>query len=99
MLHRPRLLFLDEPTVGLDPAARRAVWQHIAQLRDTYGTTIFLTTHFMEETDTLCHRVAIMHHGSVAAIGTPAELKAAIGGNGATLDDVFIETSERKPPP
>jgi ABC-2 type transport system ATP-binding protein len=90
MLHRPRLLFLDEPTVALDPAARRAVWEHIAQLRDTYGTTIFLTTHFMEEADTLCHRVAIMHHGAVAAIGTPAELKQAIGGNGATLDDVFM---------
>jgi len=90
MLHRPRLLFLDEPTVGLDPAARRAVWEHIAQLRDTYGTTIFLTTHFMEEADKLCRRVAIMHRGTVAAIGTPAELKAAIGGNGATLDDVFM---------
>ena len=90
MLHRPRLLFLDEPTVGLDPAARRAVWEHITQLRDTYGTTIVLTTHFMEEADALCHRVAIMHHGTVAALGTPAELKAAIGGNGATLDDVFM---------
>ncbi|HEX9370371.1 MAG TPA: ATP-binding cassette domain-containing protein [Roseiflexaceae bacterium] len=90
MLHRPKLLFLDEPTVGLDPAARRAVWEHITQLRDTYGTTIFLTTHFMEEADSLCRRVAIMHHGKVAAIGAPVELKASIGGNGATLDDVFM---------
>jgi ABC-2 type transport system ATP-binding protein len=90
MLHRPRLLFLDEPTVGLDPAARRAVWEHILELRDTYGTTILLTTHLMEEADNLCRRVAIMHQGTIAALGTPAELKAAIGGNGATLDDVFM---------
>jgi ABC-2 type transport system ATP-binding protein len=90
MLHQPQVVFLDEPTVGLDPAARRAVWEHIMQLRDTYGTTIVLTTHFMEEADQLCHRVAIMHHGTLAAIGTPAELKGSIGGNGVTLDDVFL---------
>jgi len=89
MLHRPQVLFLDEPTVGLDPLARKAVWEHIARLRTDYGTTIFLTTHYMEEADSLCHRVAIMHLGEVAAIGTPAELKASIGGNGVTLDDVF----------
>ena len=89
MLHRPRVLFLDEPTVGLDPTARRAVWEHILDLRDQFGTTIILTTHYMEEADSLCHRVAIMHLGKVAAIGTPSELKAAIGGDGATLDDVF----------
>jgi ABC-2 type transport system ATP-binding protein len=89
MLHRPRVLFLDEPTVGLDPIARKAVWEHIERLRGEYGTTIFLTTHYMEEADTLCRRVAIMHLGRVAAIGTPAELRASIGGNGATLDDVF----------
>lgn len=63
MLHRPRLLFLDEPTVGLDPLARKAVWEHIARLRTDYSTTIFLTTHYMEEADSLCHRVAIMHLG------------------------------------
>jgi ABC-2 type transport system ATP-binding protein len=90
MLHRPRLLFLDEPTVGLDPGARRAVWEHIQQLRRDYGTTILLTTHMMEEAEGLCTRVAIMHLGQVVATGTPAELKAAIGGNGASLDDVFI---------
>jgi ABC-2 type transport system ATP-binding protein len=90
LLHRPRLLFLDEPTVGLDPAARRAVWDHIEHLRDAYGMTILLTTHFMEEADTLCRRVAIMHHGKLAIVGTPADLKASIGGNGATLDDVFL---------
>jgi ABC-2 type transport system ATP-binding protein len=55
-LHRPRVLFLDEPTVGLDPLARKAVWDHIEQLRGKYGTTIILTTHYMEEAETLCRR-------------------------------------------
>jgi ABC-2 type transport system ATP-binding protein len=90
MLHRPKVLFLDEPTVGLDPAARRAVWEHIIALRDEFDTTIFLTTHLMEEADSLCGRVAIMHLGKVAAIGTPEELKEAVGGEDVTLDDVFI---------
>ncbi|HUI89125.1 MAG TPA: ATP-binding cassette domain-containing protein [Anaerolineales bacterium] len=89
-IHRPRVLFLDEPTTGLDPTARRVVWEHVERLRDDYGTTIVLTTHFMEEADHLCHRVAIMHLGKVAAMGTPTELKASIGGKGTTLDDVFI---------
>ncbi len=90
MLHRPQVLFLDEPTVGLDPVARRAVWDHIEQLRCAYGTTILMTTHLMEEADHLCNRVAIMHLGRVAAIGEPAALKASLGGNGITLDDVFV---------
>ncbi len=90
LLHRPQVLFLDEPTVGLDPSARRAVWEHITQLCAEYGTTIFLTTHLMEEADSLCSRVAIMHRGNVAALGTPSELKSALGGDGTTLDDVFI---------
>jgi ABC-2 type transport system ATP-binding protein len=92
MLHRPRVLFLDEPTVGLDPIARKAVWEHIERLRTDYGTTILLTTHYMEEADELCNRVAIMHLGKVAAIGTPTELKASVG-EGATLDDVFVHYS------
>jgi ABC-2 type transport system ATP-binding protein len=89
MLHRPRVLFLDEPTVGLDPVARHVVWGHISSLRQEFGTTIFLTTHYMEEADQLCQRVAIMHLGQVAVIGAPAELRAAIGGEGTTMDDVF----------
>jgi len=89
-LHRPRLLFLDEPTVGLDPLARKAVWEHIKQLCTQYGTTIFLTTHYMEEADSLCSRVAIMNLGKVVALGTPTALKASIGTGGETLDDVFI---------
>jgi len=92
MLHRPSLLFLDEPTVGLDPIARKTVWDHIQRLRSDYGTTILLTTHYMEEADELCDRVAIMHLGKIAAVGTPAELKASVG-EGATLDDVFVHYS------
>jgi len=90
MLHRPRVLFLDEPTVGLDPAARRMVWEHIGQLRHEFGTTVLVTTHLMEEADTLCRRVAIMHRGVIRVIGTPAELKAGLAQPDATLDDVFM---------
>ena len=89
MLHQPEVLFLDEPTVGLDPVARKAVWEHLEQLRKQSGMTIFLTTHYMEEADSLCDRVAIMHLGKIMAIGSPVELKASIGGDETTLDDVF----------
>ncbi len=88
MLHRPRVLFLDEPTVGLDPMARHAVWQRISQLASEFGTTIFLTTHYMEEAEQMCGRIAFMHLGKVTADGSPAQLKASIGGD-ATLDEVF----------
>lgn len=89
MLHRPRVLFMDEPTVGLDPIARRAVWEHIQKLRSEHGTTIFVTTHYMEEAEAICDRVAIMNHGAIVALGSPAELKSSIGTPNATLDDVF----------
>jgi ABC-2 type transport system ATP-binding protein len=89
MLHRPAVLFLDEPTVGLDPVARRAVWEHIRALRRQFGTTILLTTHYMEEAEELCDVVAIMSRGRVAAVGSPEELKTAAG-SAATLEDVFI---------
>jgi ABC-2 type transport system ATP-binding protein len=89
LLHRPRLLFLDEPTVGLDPIARDAVWEQIERLRGRYGTSIVLTTHYMEEADRLCGRVAVMHRSKVVAIGAPAELKAGLGRDDATLEDVF----------
>jgi ABC-2 type transport system ATP-binding protein len=89
MLHEPSVLFLDEPTVGLDPIARKAVWERIEQLQAEFGTTILLTTHYMDEADSLCSRVAVMHLGKVTALGTPFELKQSIGGNDATLDDVF----------
>ncbi|SRR5579875_1718990 len=89
LLHRPRVLFLDEPTTGLDPVARRAVWDHLTELRAQTGMTIFLTTHYMEEADNLCQRVAIMSHSHVVAVGSPADLKASIDTPDATLDDVF----------
>ena len=81
-LHRPQLMFLDEPTVGLDPLARMAVWEHIQKLRSEFGTSILLTTHLMEEADNLCNRVAIMHMGKVVALGTPKDLKATIDHGG-----------------
>jgi ABC-2 type transport system ATP-binding protein len=90
MLHEPRVLFLDEPTVGLDPSARRAVWDHVTELRSRADVTVMLTTHQMEEADSLCGRVAIMHKGKLVALGTPADLKASIGKRRADLDDVFI---------
>jgi len=90
MLHRPQVLFLDEPTLGLDPLARKAVWRLLNRLRTDFGTTIIVTTHFMEEADRLCKRVAIMHHGKVVVAGSPAELKESLGRENATLDDVFI---------
>ena len=87
-LHRPRVLFLDEPTVGLDPIARDAVWKLLVELRANYGTTLFFTTHYLEEAETHCDRIAIMHLGKVAALGTCRELEASLGA-GHTLNDVF----------
>ena len=89
MMHRPAVLFLDEPTIGLDPVARHAVWQHLRQLQDHYGTTIFLTTHDMEEADHLCQSLVIIHRGQAVAAGSPASLKAQVGPT-ADLDDVFV---------
>lgn len=89
MLHRPQVLFLDEPTVGLDPTARYGVWQRIRELRGQFGTTILMTTHDMDEADQLCESLAFMHQGNLVAQGTPAALKSQQGA-GATLDDVFI---------
>ncbi|OUL28434.1 multidrug ABC transporter ATP-binding protein [Nostoc sp. T09] len=91
ILHRPQIMFLDEPTVGLDPVARNQVWNLVQELRADYGTTIFLTTHFLEEADSLCNRVAIMNQGKVIATGTPTDLKAGLDKPNATLDDVFIQ--------
>jgi len=88
-LHRPRVLFLDEPTVGLDPIARNAVWKHLVDLRKNYGTTLFLTTHYLEEAETYCDRIAIMHLGKVAALGTCKELETSLGSDAHTLDEVF----------
>jgi ABC-2 type transport system ATP-binding protein len=89
MLHRPEVLFLDEPTVGLDPSARHSVWRRILQLRKEFGTTVFMTTHDMGEADYLCDVVAFLHRGALLAKGPPAELKQALG-SAASLDDVFV---------
>ena len=90
LLHQPRVLFLDEPTVGLDPVARKAIWDQLILLKTESNMTIFLTTHSMEEADSLCTRIGIMHRGKIAAIGTPDELKATVAGESPTLDDVFV---------
>lgn len=93
ILHRPHVLFLDEPTVGLDPLARSQVWELVTQLQANYGTTVVLTTHFLEEADHLCDRVAILHRGKTIVTGTPTELKASLKQpehRQITLDDVFI---------
>ncbi|HZQ26365.1 MAG TPA: ATP-binding cassette domain-containing protein, partial [Acidimicrobiales bacterium] len=78
ILHRPRILFLDEPTAGLDPQSRLALWEILEELHAA-GETILLTTHYMEEADQLCDRVAIMDHGRILALDTPAELKRSVG--------------------
>jgi ABC-2 type transport system ATP-binding protein len=88
MLHRPRVIFMDEPTVGLDPAARNTVWNHVRRLRQEYKVTIMMTTHYMAEVEELCDRLAILHHGKIVAQGTVKEVKAGIGPEG-TLDEVF----------
>jgi ABC-2 type transport system ATP-binding protein len=90
MIHEPAVLFMDEPTVGLDPAARRVVWDHVRKLRAEMGTTILLTTHLMEEADELCDAIGVLHAGQLAAIGAPQELKDRVGPH-ASLDDVFVQ--------
>jgi ABC-2 type transport system ATP-binding protein len=81
LVHRPALLFLDEPTIGLDPQSRRVVWDFLKKLIEGDSMTIFLTTHYMEEAETLCGRVAIIDAGKIIAMGTPSALKADIPGN------------------
>ncbi len=85
LVHRPPLVFLDEPTTGLDPQSRSNLWEHIGRLRADLGTTVFLTTHYLEEADILCDRVFIIDHGTIVASGTPDELKRQISGDVVTL--------------
>src|SRR6201999_4035030 len=98
LVNRPSLLILDEPTVGLDPIARDGVWSQVARMQDDFGMTVLLTTHYMQEADALCDRVALMHHGRLQVVGSPAELKRTVSAQAhvtanaaraATLEDVF----------
>jgi len=88
MLHSPRVLFLDEPTIGLDPQTRRSIWNYIAELKEREEITIFMTTHYMDEAE-WCDRIAIMDHGEIVALDSPEELKAGVG-----TDRVMITTDD-----
>ena len=90
MVHAPRLLFLDEPSTGLDPQSRANLWEHLARLREEHGTTIFLTTHYLEEADAMAERILVIDEGRVIADGSPEELKAGMAG-----DVVTIGTNDR----
>ncbi len=85
LIHRPKILFLDEPTLGLDIQTRAKIWEYIRNLRSEHRMTIFLTTHYMDEADKLCDRIAIIDHGKIMAIGTPLELKHSVGGDLVTI--------------
>jgi ABC-2 type transport system ATP-binding protein len=87
-LHTPKILFLDEPTLGLDPQSRNQLWTHVRHLNETEKVTVFLTTHYMDEADRVAHRVAVIDHGRIVAQGTAAELKAQTGAD--SLEAAFL---------
>ena len=89
LLHTPKILFLDEPTLGLDPQSRNQLWTHVKHLNETEGVTVFLTTHYMDEADRVAQRVAVIDHGKIVAIGSSAELKAQTGE--ASLEGAFLK--------
>lgn len=96
LVHLPDVLFLDEPTEGLDPHGRTAIWEVIERLSASLRMTVVLTTHYMEEADLLCDRIAIVDHGRIVASGTPAELKAKLGAGGAvSLEEVYMHSTGR----
>jgi ABC-2 type transport system ATP-binding protein len=86
LVHEPRLVFLDEPTTGLDPQSRANLWTHVRRLRDDLNTTVFLTTHYLDEADALCDRILIIDSGRIVAEGSPEELKSRISGDLVTLE-------------
>jgi ABC-2 type transport system ATP-binding protein len=90
-MHHPKILFLDEPTLGLDPQTRRSIWEHIEKLNRDEKITVILTTHYMEEADYLCNRIAIIDHGKIIAIDTPENLKNMMGGDIITLETSAAE--------
>ena len=85
LINRPKVLFLDEPTLGLDVQTRAATWNYIRMLKKEFGMTLFMTTHYLEEADALCDRVAIIDHGKIVVVGTPDELKDSLGGDIITV--------------
>jgi ABC-2 type transport system ATP-binding protein len=85
LINRPKVLFLDEPTLGLDVQTRTATWNYVKMLKKEFGMTLFLTTHYLEEADVLCDRIAIIDHGKIVVIGTPENLKESLGGDIITL--------------
>ncbi|MDQ1253406.1 MAG: type transport system ATP-binding protein [Euryarchaeota archaeon] len=89
LVHEPDVLFLDEPTIGLDVSGRKKIWEHIKMLK-AEGMTIFMTTHYLEEAEKYCNRVAIIDKGKIAAVGSPEKLVSSIGEN-ASLNDVFLQ--------
>ncbi|MFJ8585248.1 ABC transporter ATP-binding protein [Streptomyces sp. NPDC093595] len=100
LTHRPDVLFLDEPTTGLDPGSRADLWRLVRRLRDTYGTTVFLTTHYLDEADELSDRLVVVDRGAVVAEGTPAALKERHAGSAdASLQDTFLAITGRGPAP
>ena len=88
LLHTPRILFLDEPTLGLDPQSRNQLWTHVRELNKTEGVTVFLTTHYMDEADRVASRIAVIDHGKIVATGSSAELKVRTGKE--SLEDAFL---------
>ena len=88
LINRPRLLVLDEPTIGLDPIARGTVWERVEELRADTGMTVLVTTHYMDEADQMCDRIGLMHLGKLRAVGAPEDLRSALGPD-ASLEDVF----------
>lgn len=85
LINRPKVLFLDEPTLGLDVQTRAATWNYIKTLKKEFGMTLFMTTHYLEEADALCDRIAIIDHGKIVVVGTPSELKDSLGGDIITV--------------
>jgi ABC-2 type transport system ATP-binding protein len=88
LLHTPKILFLDEPTLGLDPQTRNQLWTHVRHLNQTEGVTVFLTTHYMDEADRVAQRIAVIDHGKIVAQGTPQELKQQTGKD--SLEEAFL---------
>lgn len=86
LINRPKVLFLDEPTLGLDVQTRAATWNYVRTLKKEFGMTLFMTTHYLEEADALCDRIAIIDHGKIIVVGTPNELKESLGGDIITLN-------------